>query len=119
MDDMQMEQVNIQERQMTREERKQQIHERLNNLQNWDLGENQTLAERRAEHNEMLIGKELNENKQMRTRWMQTKQSLHAQKTAEGQPAQIQKPAKKTWRIATSDRRGERLRRPAVRVAIT
>lgn len=105
MDDMQMEQVNLQERQMTRKERQQQIHERLNNLQNWDPGENQTLAERRAEHNEMLIGKELKENKQMRTRWMQTKQSLHAQKTAEGQPAQIQKPAKKTFKQKREDER--------------
>ena len=105
MDDMQMEMVNLQERQMTREERKQQIHERLSNLQNWDLGENQTLAERRAEHNEMLIGKELKENKQMRKRWMQIKQSIHAKKTAEGTPAQIQKPAKKTFKQKREDER--------------
>ena len=117
MDDMQMEQVNIQERQMTREERKQQIHERLSNLQNWDLGENQTLAERRAEHNEMLIGKELKENKQMRTQWMQIKQSLHARKTAEGQPAQIQKPAKKTFKQKREDARLDEIAKQRTPVA--
>ena len=105
MDDMQMEQVRRQEQQMQQEERRQQMHEHLNRLQNWDLEEGQTLSQRRAAHNEMLIGKELEQNEQLRVKWMQTKLSLHAKKTAEGRPAQIQKPAKKTFKQKREDAR--------------
>lgn len=108
MDDMQMEQVRRHEQQM-QQQGQVQLHEHLNGLQNWDLGEGQTLFERRAAHNEMLIGKELEQNEQLRDKWMQTKLSLHAKKTAEGRPAQIQKPAKKTFKQKREDARLDRV----------
>ena len=105
MDDMQMEQVRRQEQQMQQEERRQQMHEHLNRLQSWDLEQGQTLSQRRAAHNEMLIGKELEQNEQLRDKWMQTKLSLHAKKAAEGRPTQVQKPAKKTFKQKREDAR--------------
>ena len=105
MDDMQMEMVNIREQRMLREEYRQQIHEHLNDLQKWDLKEDQTIEQRRAAHTEMLIGRELNENEELRSRWMESKQSIHARKTAEGTPEQIQKPAKKTFKQKREDAR--------------
>ena len=87
------------------QEKQQEMRTHLTGLQDWDLAAGQTIEERRAEHAGLLIQqqKEYNQSlvKKSRWKWPFSK----ASKTAEGQPAQTQAPAKKTYKQKKEDKR--------------
>ncbi len=83
----------------------QQMHDHLVTLQSWDLAPEQTLEQRRAQQAEHMMKQEMKRNSDIREYWKLNSRSLQARKTAEGQPTQIQAPAKKTYKQRREDRR--------------
>lgn len=116
MDIMQVDQQK-QKQQMNMQEQQQQMREHLTKLQSWDLEEGQSVEERRRLQSELLIGKELQRNKELRKTWINKKHSFVARAVAEGSPVQIQKPAKKTYKQRREDARLDELAKEKSAVA--
>ena len=111
MDDIQMtladKQQQIQQQQQAQQQTREQrhMHRHLVGLQNWDLVDNQTMEQRRMEQNNYLMEEELQRNADTRKFWKKKCKLIDAERTAEGRPAQIQKPAKKTFKQRREDKR--------------
>lgn len=110
MDDtmsMEMHTLTKQMEEQKTQEKEQEMRAHLTGLQEWDLAEGQTIEERRAEHAGLLIRQqEYNQSlmEKSREKWSVSE----ASKTAEGQPAQTQKPAKQTYKQKREEKRLDR-----------
>lgn len=112
MDDhmsMEMETLKKQMEEQKTQEKQQEMRTHLTGLQEWDLAAGQTIEERRAEHAGLLIRQQQEYNQSLveksRDKWPMSE----ASETAEGQPAQTQKPAKKTYKQKREEKRLDRL----------
>lgn len=111
MDDMQMiqtgKQQQIQQQQQVQQQTREQrhMHRHLVRLQNWELEADQTMEQRRMAENDRLISEELLRNEDTRKFWKKQSKQIEAAKAAEGRPAQIQKPARKTFKQKCEDKR--------------
>lgn len=95
------------EEQKTQEEQ-QEMRAHLTGLQEWDLAEGQTIEERRAEHAGLLIRQQQEYNQSLMEKSREKWPVSEASKTAEGQPAQTQKPAKQTYKQKREEKRLDR-----------
>ncbi len=107
MDDFQVKQAEQQQMQQQQQvqEQQQQMHMHLIDLQNWDRAEGQTIEERRMEQNTYLMEQELERNVDMKNAWIEKCRKIEADRTAEGRPVQIQRPAQKTYKQRREDKR--------------
>ncbi len=93
----------IQEQQM--DPQRQQMREHLATLQSWDLAPEQTIEQRRAQQTDSAMQQVFRRNSNVRKAWQRQCRTIQVLKTAEGQPIQIQAPAKKTYKQRREDKR--------------
>lgn len=112
MDDnlsMEMNTLTKQREEQKTQEKQQEMRAHLTGLQGWDLADGQTIEERRAEHAEHLIRQQQEYNQRLMEKSREKWPASNASETAEGQPVQTQKPAKKTFKQKREEKRLDRV----------
>jgi len=90
------------------QEQQQLLREHLVSLQNWDTGEPGTLEEQHARHNAMLIERQREANVQLMGHAGQSLPQLRAERTAQGQPQQLQAPVQQTYKQKREQKKQDR-----------
>ncbi|MDD6039158.1 MAG: hypothetical protein PUD20_10260 [bacterium] len=83
----------------------QLMREHLTTLQSWDLAENQTVEQRRADHMNRLLIQQKEINELIKDKANVRLGAVQAKQAAEGTPLQRQKPAKKTFMQKAEEKR--------------
>ena len=83
----------------------QQLQSHLTDQKNMEMPENQTQEKQKEEHAPALISQQVEENEQLVQKATTRFSFASAKKSASGNPSQIQKPAKKTFKQKREDER--------------
>lgn len=88
----------LEQREMKTEEKTMNLRTHLTELQKWDLAEGQSIEERRAEERRVLMAHQLEYNEKLVRDTKEKLPAVAVKKTAQGEPVQVQKPAKETYK---------------------